>query len=174
MKGHGKKKFTLRGTTFFAFVVLLYLVLSIIQPEAALSGLQKGGRILGRVAPILLVVIFFTGLLNYLIRPAWIKRHLGGESGLRGWFWSVAAGVISHGPMYAWYPLFEDLRKHGMHDGLITTFFFARAIKLPLLPLMVDYFGWQFTLVLSFYILCGSVVQGALHQWLNKVLKSKT
>jgi uncharacterized membrane protein YraQ (UPF0718 family) len=109
------------------------------------------------------LVIVFTGLLNYWLRPAWIKRHLG-SGGWRGWFWSLLAGVISHGPMYAWYPLLTDLRRHGMHDGLITCFFFARAIKVPLLPLMVDYFGWRFTITLSLYILLGSLVQGALHR----------
>ena len=70
--------------------------------------------------------------------------------------------------MYAWYPLLEDLRSHGMRDGLIVAFFASRAIKIPLLPMMIDYFGWAFTLVLSFYILIGALVQGLMLELLNK------
>jgi hypothetical protein len=47
------------------------------------------------------------------------------------------------------YPLLEDLRGHGMRDGLIVVFFASRTIKIPLLPIMIDYFGWVFTLVLT-------------------------
>jgi len=34
--------------------------------------------------------------------------------------------------------------------------FYARAIKLPWLPVVVGYFGIAFTLVLTFYILLGA------------------
>ena len=74
----------------------------------------------------------------------------------------MAAGVISHGPMYAWYPLLEDLRGHGMRDGLIVVFFASRTIKIPLLPIMIDYFGWVFTIVISCYILVSALVQGLI------------
>jgi uncharacterized membrane protein YraQ (UPF0718 family) len=85
-----------------------------------------------------------------------------------GWFWALAAGIISHGPMYAWYPMLEDLRGHGMRDGLIVVFFASRTIKIPLLPMMVDYFGWPFTLVLSCYILVGSLLQGWLLEFFER------
>jgi len=75
--------------------------------------------------------------------------------------------VISHGPMYAWYPLLEDLRRHGMRDGLIVVFFASRTIKIPLLPVMIDYFGWTFTLVISLYILISALVQGLFLEMLE-------
>jgi hypothetical protein len=56
-----------------------------------------------------------------------------------------------------------------MRDGLIVVFFFSRAIKIPLLPMMIDYFGWAFTLVLSFYILVGALIQG----WMLELLEQK-
>lgn len=60
------------------------------------------------------------------------------------------------------YPLLEDLRGHGMRDGLIVVFFASRTIKIPLLPIMIDYFGWVFTLVLTLYILVSAIIQGLL------------
>ena len=62
--------------------------------------------------------------------------------------------------MYAWYGMLQDMRSHGLKDGLIATFMYARAVKLPLLPFMVDLFGLLFTIVMTLYILIASVIQG--------------
>ena len=110
----------------------------------------------------------FDAALNRLVKPRQITRHLGRESGVRGWFWALAAGVISHGPMYVWYPMLDDLRSHGLRNGLIGAFFASRAIKVPLLPMMIDYFGWTFTLVLSCYILIGALAQGWVLELLTR------
>jgi hypothetical protein len=40
----------------------------------------------------------------------------------------------------------------------------------PLLPMKGDYFGWIFTLVLSFYIPIGALFQG----WIFEVLKQSS
>ena len=69
--------------------------------------------------------------------------------------------------MYAWDPLIEDLRNHGMRDGLTVVFFAARTITIPLLPMMVDYFGLTFTSVLSAYVLLGALFQGLLLEMLK-------
>lgn len=161
--------FSFRGKYLFLTVLVFYGVVFLISSETAWLALQKSGTVLLKILPIIGVVILFTGLLNYFLRPKQVASHLGRESGAMGWLWALAAGVISHGPMYAWYPLLEDLRSHGMRDGLIVVFFFARAIKIPLLPMMIDYFGWAFTLVLSFYILVGALIQG----WMLELLEQK-
>jgi uncharacterized membrane protein YraQ (UPF0718 family) len=156
-----------RGKYFFLAVTFCYGVLFFTNSEVALSALTKSSVVLLKILPIIAVVILFTALLNYYLQPRQIARHLGRESGALAWLWALAAGVISHGPMYAWYPLLEDLRSHGMRDGLIVVFFYSRAIKIPLLPMMIDYFGWSFTLVLSFYILAGALIQGWLLEFVS-------
>lgn len=155
--------FTFRGKKFLAAVVSVYILLFIINHEKAIAALHKSGAVLTKILPIILTVILLTSLLNYFLQPKKIAAHLGEESGIKGWLWASAAGVVSHGPMYAWYPLFEDLLDHGMKKGLIVTFFASRTIKLPMLPMMIDYFGWQFTLVLTGYILIGSLAQGWIY-----------
>jgi len=87
---------------------------------------------------------------------------LGKESGFKGWVFALLGGILSHGSSYVWYPMLSELRKHGARDGLIVAFFYARAIKLPWLPVMVSYFGITFTLVLSVYILLGAWIQGLI------------
>lgn len=162
MKNQGKP-FTFRGLKFLSVVCVVYVILLFVNRDKAMAALLKGGEVLVKILPIFLVIILLTSLLNYFLQPKKIAAHLGDESSIKGWFWALLSGVISHGPMYAWYPLFEDLMEHGIKKGLIVTFFAARTIKLPLLPMMVDYFGWQFTLVLTFYILLGALIQGALY-----------
>jgi len=70
--------------------------------------------------------------------------------------------------MYAWYGMLQDMRSHGLKDGLIATFMYARAVKLPLLPFMVDLFGLLFTVVMTLYILIASVLQGKVIDALGK------
>ena len=163
------KPLPFRGKNLLLFVLACYAILFIINAQLASDALQKSGGVLAKILPIFAFVILFTAILNYFLRPKQIAKHLGKEAGLKGWFWSLAGGVISHGPMYAWFPLLEDLRKHGMRDALIVVFFYSRAIKIPILPIMIDYFGWVFTLVLSIYILIGAILQG----WILDFLKKK-
>jgi uncharacterized membrane protein YraQ (UPF0718 family) len=154
--------FAWRGKYLLVVVAVCYAGLFVVHSAAARAAAWKSMVVLAKILPIIALVILFTAVINYFLQPRQVARHLGRESGAGAWFWALLAGVISHGPMYAWYPMLEDLRSHGMRDGLIVVFFFSRAIKIPLLPMMIDYFGWGFTLVLSFYILTGALVQGRL------------
>ena len=155
-------KIRFRGVKFLLFVILLYGILYLLYPGKTAAGLGKALEILGWILPVFAVVILFTATINFFLKPKQIAAHLGRESGFKGWLIAMLAGVISHGPMYAWYPMIEDLKKHGLKSGLIATFFYARALKVPLLPLMIEYFGWMFTLTLSAYILIASLVQGVV------------
>ena len=168
MKKHDKP-FAFRGKYFLLAVCIFYGILFTCGYEKTSFALHKSAAILIRILPIIAVVILFSALINYFLRPKQIAGYLGRKSGFKGQLWALAAGVISHGPMYAWYPMLEDLRNHGMRDGLIVVFFYVRAIKVPLLPMMIDYFGWTFTLVLSFYILLGALIQG----WILEVLEKR-
>ena len=102
------------------------------------------------------------GIMNYIVNPKTIAKYVGEESGIKGWLLSISAGILSHGPIYVWYPLLKDLRNHGMRIGLIAVFIYNRAIKIPLLPLMIYYFGLMFVVVLTIYMIIASVIQGKL------------
>jgi uncharacterized membrane protein YraQ (UPF0718 family) len=133
-----------------------------------LQALYESGLVLLKILPIFVIVILFTAVINYFFKPKKIAQHLGKKSGWRGWLLALIAGVISHGPMYAWYPMINDLKEHGLKNSLVAVFFYARSIKIPLLPMMIDYFGLIFTVVLITYTLLASLVQGLLIELLNK------
>jgi uncharacterized membrane protein YraQ (UPF0718 family) len=86
---------------------------------------------------------------------------LGGR-GAKKWLFAVVSGIISTGPIYVWYPLLSDLKEKGVSNGLISCFLYTRPVKLPLLPIAIYYFGWQFVLVLVLALVAVSVIQGKI------------
>jgi uncharacterized membrane protein YraQ (UPF0718 family) len=99
-------------------------------------------------------------LVELLLSPERVESWLGRGSGLRGWLLSLAAGVLSTGPVYTWYALLAELRAKGMRTALVAVVLYARAIKLPLLPLLAHYFGLRYMLVLSLFIAVFSIANG--------------
>ena len=150
------------GKYFLPAVLIIYLFFYITVPEAAEEAFLNSMHILLKLLPVFFVVIILLGIFNYFFKPKMIAKHLGVESGARGWIIAVVGGILSHGPSYIWYSMLSDLRNHGVRDGLIVTFIYVRAIKLPWLPVMIDYFGWLFTLVVSLVLIVAGVVQGMI------------
>jgi uncharacterized membrane protein YraQ (UPF0718 family) len=151
-----------KGVKFLIFVVICYVILLVIDNTQALSALNESVKMIKKIAPIFILIIIITTLINYLLKPKQIIKHFGKESGIKGVIYALLGGVLSHGPMYVWYGMLEDMKSHGLRDGLIATFLYARAIKLPLLPFMIDLFGIIFTIVIIFYILLLATIQGKI------------
>jgi len=143
-------------------VVLLYAVLAVLKPESTLKALEESLGVLEMILPIILVVFFLMALLNVSVDEKAVVKHVGEESGVKGWLIALIGGILSHGPGYVWYPLLQNLRDQGARDGLVVAFIYARAIKIPWIPLMVSYFGWAFTLVYTFYVVLGAYLQGVI------------
>ncbi|RRS31974.1 MAG: permease [Epsilonproteobacteria bacterium (ex Lamellibrachia satsuma)] len=150
------------GLIMLGIVILLYAVLFSIKPDTTLDALGESLDVLKMIIPILLIVFFLMALLGTFIDEKAISKHLGEESGAKGWLLALVGGILSHGPGYVWYPLLQNLREQGARDGLVIAFVYARAIKIPWLPLMISYFGWIFTLVYTFYVVLGAYLQGVI------------
>ncbi|MBU1669191.1 permease [bacterium] len=163
-----KKGLEFKGLKFLYIVIIAYIVLFFIEQKNALLSLQKALDIFYQLLPIFLFIILIMTLINYFLRPKQIIKHFGKESGAKGVIYALLAGIISHGPMYAWYGMIQELREQGAKDSLLITFFYARAIKIPMLPFMLGIFGLAFTLILSFYILLFAVIQGVVMDWLEE------
>lgn len=148
------------GLVMLGVVVVMYLVTFTLNADAGTEALKAAWKIVKMIAPILVAVFFLMSLLNTFIDSKSISKHLGEESGIRGWMIALVGGVLSHGPAYIWYPILSDLRKHGARDGLVIAFFYTRSIKLPWLPLMISYFGLAFTVVLTILVILGAWIQG--------------
>ncbi|MBW2982700.1 hypothetical protein KY327_00175 [Candidatus Woesearchaeota archaeon] len=150
------------GPWLFLIIVLTgYVAVAFFDSAGALVALEKAGRIFLRVLPVFAIVLVLMALANKYVTAKTITKHLKGRS-WRGWTFAVVGGIISTGPIYLWYPLLADLRKKGLPDGMVVCFLYNRAVKLPLLPLIVVYFGWTYTLVLTTTMILASLLQGAI------------
>ncbi len=148
------------GKHFLILLAAVYLGLAAVEFDLFLRALSVFAKLLSSVLPVLALVLVIMSLLNLTIRPEMAKKMLGKGSGLKGWTFAVVGGILSSGPIYVWYPLIADLREKGMRDSLVAAFLYARAVKIPMIPLMVYYFGWNFTLLLTLYLIIFSVLNG--------------
>ena len=170
MKNKTEKQKEKRGWNnlyFLGLVIILYLFIFCFNFENAYNSLEASGDILVKLIPVLFLVVFLMGFLNYFLKPKAISKYLGKGSGARGWGLSVLAGIISHGPIYAWYPLLKELRKQGMRQGLAAVFLYNRAIKIPLLPVMIHYFGLAFAVILLAFSVIASLIEGKIIEMLE-------
>jgi uncharacterized membrane protein YraQ (UPF0718 family) len=150
------------GWWFLATAVLIFALAAAVDPERAQAALALTGRLLLHLLPVLALVFVLTFLLDLLLDRARVARWLGHGSGRRGWWLALLAGVLSMGPAPAWYALLRDLRGQGMRPALAAAFLGARAVKPPLLPLLVHYFGLAYAALLSAYLLLAAVAAGWL------------
>lgn len=148
------------GWIFLAIVVLLYGITALIDEQLALQAMTSFLYMLDRVLSVLLLVFVLIFIINLFLEPAWVTKYLGEKSGIKGWLAAILGGVLSTGPVYPWYALLKELRESGMKTSLIATFLYSRAIKLPLLPMLIHYFGITYALVLTGYLILFSVVCG--------------
>jgi len=150
------------GLVFLAIVAGLYLVSYATDGGATRRALQTSMDILYDILPVLALVIAMMALANYFLKPKQVARHLGAGSGAKGWLLASLAGIVSHGPIYVWYPLLQELQDKGMRPGLTATFLYNRAVKIPLLPVMIYYFGVTYVAVLMATMVGASLAEGKL------------
>jgi uncharacterized membrane protein YraQ (UPF0718 family) len=150
------------GLIFLGFVVVVYFIMFILNPEKVVKSLRVSGTILLNLIPVLIIVIFFMGITNYFFKPKAVSKYLGKESGFKGWLIAVLAGMLSHGPIYIWYPLLKEFRQKGMRTGLLAVFLYNRAIKIFLLPLLIYYFGAEFSILLLMWLIIASLAEGKI------------
>lgn len=145
---------------FPVITLVIYGILFLVMPDNAWLALKSSGSILlNMLVPLCSVFVLMT-LLNLFLKPAQIAKFLGKGAGIKGILLPAAAGIISAGPIYAWYPLLRDLREKGAGNSPIAIFLYNRAIKPFLLPVMIGYFGWEYVGILIVCTFLGSIAIG--------------
>jgi uncharacterized membrane protein YraQ (UPF0718 family) len=140
----------------------LYLVLACVAPENAILAMRSSIGVFCHVLlPLCLVFILMIGL-NLFLKPPSVVRFLGKGTTMRIKMLAAVAGIISAGPIYAWYPMLKDLREKGAEHSLIAVFLVNRAVKPFLLPVMISFFGWTYVLALTFLTIAGSLSVGVV------------
>jgi len=143
-------------------------MLCTIDPHKALMALKTSGNLLLYIALPLALVFVIMLMLNLFVKPAQIARLFGKGLSIKGIVLSLVAGIISMGPIYAWYPLLKNLREKGAGTGPIAIFLYSRAVKPFLLPVMIAYFGWVYVVILTVLTVFASIAIGCFMSVLMK------
>ncbi len=145
---------------FPIIMLAFYGIIAAIMPDKALLAIISSVNIfLNMLIPLSMIFVLML-LINLFLNPARVAKFFGKGSGVKGIILSAAAGIISTGPIYAWYPLLKDLREKGAGDSSVAIFLYNRAVKPFLLPVMVAYFGWVYVVILTILTILGSIVIG--------------
>jgi len=147
---------------FLIFVVALYTALYVAAPQKTIAAIQMAGGIGFKLIMPLCIVVFMMMVFNVWLTPGHITRAIEKCSGYKAGLYAMGAGVISMGPVYAWYPLLKNLRDKGLGNGLIAIFMGGRAIKPAYMPLLASVFGWQYVALLTLFTIAGTLAAGFL------------
>jgi uncharacterized membrane protein YraQ (UPF0718 family) len=159
-KIEGKTKNVLSQYRMWIFpiaVMLVYLIILFMQQDKAETAFIRSLNTLSDMALSLGLVFALMLILNLFLKPAQITRFLGKTSGAKGMIFSIAAGIISTGPIYAWYPLLKELKEKGAGNHIIAVFLHNRSVKPFLLPIMISYFGFTYVVILIIMTIFGSI-----------------
>lgn len=158
-----KPLFPRSSSVLLGLTLLVFIGLTIFGLADIAAAWRSAWQLTLQIIPVLAVVLLFMAGAN-MVPHSFVKRHLGAESGFKAYLFALAAGTLSHGPVYAWYPFLSELQQKGVSNGKIAVFLFARAVKIPLLAAMVFYFGVPFTILFTLCILAGALLMGILFE----------
>lgn len=93
-------------------------------------------------------VFMLIGLFQVWIPREIIERHLGEESGIRGYIWAVLVAATTVGGLYIAFPIAYSLYSKGAKLSVIFTYIGASAIcRIPMTMFEASFLGIKFTLV---------------------------
>ncbi len=162
------------GIIFFGIVIIIYLIAVILNTTKTINALNYALKILLKIIPIFLLVILIMILINYFMTPEKIKKYISRSAGKKRWLIAIITGIISTGPIYAWYPMLNDIQKQGKNNGFIAAFLYNRAVKPALLPLMIYYFGIKFVIILTVVMIILSILQGMIVEKITEPIEVGT
>jgi len=149
---------TLKPWLFPLVVACIYGICSVFAPEGAGRAMQVALSIFSQLWLPLCVAFAMMVAINRFLSPAWVTELLGQQAGIKGVFISSLAGVLSMGPIYAWYPLFKSLREKGASSFHVANFISCRSVKPVLLPVLVAYFGWRYATAYVLVTFVGALI----------------
>lgn len=114
-------------------------------------GVQAGrefGDVVIEMLKILPCAFILIALFEQWVKRETVIRHLGDDSGVRGYLWALLLGSMIVGGLYVAFPLAYTLRKKGASLKVVFSFIgFAGVCRIPMTLFEVSFLGLKFTLI---------------------------
>lgn len=146
-RGQGRGWVTLRSQWLLLLTIALYLWAAFVDGARAQQALFLALRTFGSVLLLVMAVMGLVGLVQVWISRDLVAQLLGREGGWKALFIAAACGTMLIGPAYILFPLLMSIRRHGARWAVVVTVLAAYAVKVPMIPLEVQFLGWGFSLL---------------------------
>jgi uncharacterized membrane protein YraQ (UPF0718 family) len=154
------------GALIFMFIsMLIFGLVYLLDHEKGAKAVHYFFHISLEIIPVLGLVFILMVLVFAFLKTSILVKYMGEGSGIKGWLIAIAAGTLSVGAIYLWFPVLKTLIEKGGKPGLVATFLYNRGIKLHWLPLMALYFGLKYVVVLTLVTVLASLLQGMIIDW---------
>jgi len=144
---------------FLILVCLIFLFVSILDSSKSLNILNYFCKNLSSLIPILLFVYLIIFGFSLILSNKKITNFLSKWHYVKKMFLAIIGWIVSSGPVYLWFGFLKDLHKSGLSLGHIAGFSYARAIKIPLIPMMIVYFWLKFSVIFILVLFALSFLQ---------------
>lgn len=115
--------------------------------QLALTGLKKGLRTLGSIAPITVVVVSIVAIVLAFVTPESIGTVLGESSGIGGILVALGLGAVVHMPALLGFPIAGKVLANGGAAGPVAAFITSLTmIGIFTIPLEIKVLGKRFAL----------------------------
>ncbi len=129
---------------FIAFVTLSYITNYEDGERTGLAFVNVMWEML-KILPFAFILI---GLFEAWIKKETVIKHLGEQSGIKGYFWVLLLAGFSVGGLFVAFPLAETLHKKGASLKVIFAYLgFAGTFRIPMTIFEISFLGLPFTTV---------------------------
>ncbi len=140
---------------WYSTTLLFYIIIALYNPSIVLKSLQELLKILySLIVPFVLVIILLLLLENKKAKEL-MQKAVKSKHSL---FFFILAGIISMGSIYLIYPILNKFKKEGASYAHIAAFLYARAVKIPLIPILAYYFSLKYTIIFNLVLIMFSFI----------------
>ncbi len=144
---------------FLVIVIVLYLTVFFFSKGKFFAIWHSFYKLMFSIVPVLFFVFILMFLVNYFVSNEILRKYMWEESWLKWWFIAIFGWILSAWPIYAWYPLMEDLQKKWIKNRYLAAFLYNRWIKLQWAPVLITYFWLTYSVILLIVMAILSIPQ---------------
>ena len=151
--------------------LLAYIGHRRLTPDEVRDFLWESWRFIKQIFPLLVVGVFFVGIIRVLIRPEWIKA-LAGQNTLFGNLAGVVFGVFMYFPTLVEVPIAKMFLSLGMHRGPLLAYLMADPeLSLQSILMISAIIGkakaWVYVFWVALFSTIAGLIYGALEDGAN-------
>ncbi|NOR44541.1 MAG: hypothetical protein GQ534_03060 [Candidatus Delongbacteria bacterium] len=157
-----------------AIIVIYLLFISISYFADFSAGVQIGTNFfdfLRSMITVLPCAFIFIGLFEVWVKRETIEKHLGEDSGFKGYLWVILLASTTVGGIIVAFPVAYSLYKKGARISVLFTYISASAVgRIPMTVFEASFIGIKFSIIRLLISLPLVILSSIL---LEKILKGK-